>query len=347
MTRENNFDFVRQFAALCVIIGHSESLVGTGHSGFWGVSIQTFGVQIFFAVSGYLVTESWLRGPNVGSFLKKRASRIFPGLATCILLTALVLGPLVTSLSVGTYFSHGGVVQFLKNIVLYPVYFLPGLFETNIYPNAVNGSLWSLPVEFACYIGVISAGLLLGRPRPILAVLIGLAMLFTAEALAGAEPLVLYGSPVRESLAVMPFFVAGSFFRLLGRADIFRADLAVLAVGAVICVTLIAPQFYWLVTWIAVPYLVLCFSLPGLPVLRRFGRLGDPSYGMYLYAFPVQQTLQHLSGNGMSLTGMIAITTIVSVGLGYLSWYFVEKPALSRTRGMSAQIRRETLEIGE
>lgn len=329
--RENNFDFVRQFAALCVIIGHSESLTGSPHSAFWGVAVSTFGVQIFFAVSGYLVTDSWLRGPQVGSFIKKRAGRIFPGLAVCTLLSALVLGPLVTSLSVADYFAHPGTLKYLKNIALYPVYFLPGLFETNIYPNAVNGSLWSLPVEFACYIGVIAAGLLLRRPLPVVALLIGIVMLLTSQALSGSTHVV-YGSPLRESLSVMPLFVAGSFFRLLKRPDLFRADLAVLAVGLVIAVGLIAPQYYWLVTWVAVPYLVLCFCLPGLPVLRRFGRFGDPSYGMYLYAFPIQQTLQHISGNSMSLTGMIVLSTIFSVCLGYLSWYLVEKPLLNRIK---------------
>jgi peptidoglycan/LPS O-acetylase OafA/YrhL len=135
--RDNNFDFLRQFAAFCVIVGHSQSLV------------STFGVQIFFAVSGFLVTESWLRGPKIGSFLKKRTSRIFPGLMVCILLTALVMGPLLTRLPVGEYFDHPGTLLYLKNIFLSPVYFLPGLFEGNTYPNAVNGSLWSLPVEFA------------------------------------------------------------------------------------------------------------------------------------------------------------------------------------------------------
>jgi peptidoglycan/LPS O-acetylase OafA/YrhL len=345
MRRENNFDFVRQFAALCVIIGHSETLTGAPHSGFWGVSVSTFGVQIFFAVSGYLVTDSWLRGPHVGSFIKKRAGRIFPGLAVCVLLTAFVLGPLVTSLSVESYFAHAGTVQFLKNIALYPVYFLPGLFEYNTYANAVNGSLWSLPVEFACYIGVISAGLLLVRPLPVVALLIGIVMVFTAEALSGSDPIVVYGSPVRESLTVIPFFVSGSFFRLLKSPDLFRADMAVLAVGLVIFVNLIAPQYYWLLTWFIVPYLVLCFCLPGLPILRRFGRFGDPSYGMYLYAFPIQQMLQHFSGNSMSLTGMIVISTICSVCLGYLSWYLVEKPLLTRIKRGDRKV--SSMNVGE
>jgi peptidoglycan/LPS O-acetylase OafA/YrhL len=331
--RDNNFDFLRQFAAFCVIVGHSQSLVGAPHSAFWGVSVSTFGVQIFFAVSGFLVTESWLRGPKIGSFLKKRTSRIFPGLMVCILLTALVMGPLLTRLPVGEYFDHPGTLLYLKNIFLSPVYFLPGLFEGNTYPNAVNGSLWSLPVEFACYIGVIAAGLVLRRPMPLVAFGIGLGMVVLAEAiLAGREPMAFFGSPVRESLAIMPFFVAGSFFRLIQRPGLFRADLAVLAVGVVIAVDQMAPQLYWLVTWFAVPYLVLSFGLSSLPVLRRFGRFGDPSYGMYLYAFPIQQTLQHLSGNSMSLAGMIWITTLFSVLLGLLSWHLIEKPVLDRVK---------------
>lgn len=331
--RDNNFDFLRQFAAFLVIVGHSQSLIGAPHSAFWGVSVSTFGVQIFFAVSGFLVTESWLRGPHVGGFLKKRASRIFPGLIICTLLTALVMGPLLTRLPLGEYFDHPGTLLYLKNAFLSPVYFLPGLFEGNTYPNAVNGSLWSLPVEFACYIGVIVAGLVLRRPMPVVAFAIGLGMVVLAEGyLAGREPMAVFGSPVRESLAIMPFFVAGSFFRLILRPGLFRADLAVLAVGIVIAVDLTRPDLYWLVTWFAVPYLVLSFGLSALPVLRRFGRFGDPSYGMYLYAFPIQQTLQHLSGNGMGLAGMIWVTTFFSVLLGLLSWHLIEKPVLDRVK---------------
>lgn len=331
--RENNFDFLRQFAAFLVIVGHSQSLVAAPHSAFWGVSVSTFGVQIFFAVSGFLVTESWLRGPKLGSFLKKRVSRIFPALFVCTLLTAVILGPLLTRLTVEDYFAHPGTLLYLKNAFLSPVYFLPGVFENNTYPNAVNGSLWSLPVEFACYIGVIAAGLLLRRPVPVVALAIGLGMILLAEAvLAAREPMAVFGSPVRESLAIMPFFVAGSFYRLIQRPGMFRADLAVLAVGIIITVDLLAPQYYWLVTWFAVPYLALSFGLSSLPVLRRFGRFGDPSYGMYLYAFPIQQTLQQLSGNGMTLAGMIWLTTLFSVLLGLLSWHIVEKPVLNRMR---------------
>lgn len=331
--RKNNFDFLRQFAAFLVIVGHSQSLIGVPPSGVWGVSISTLGVHIFFAVSGFLVTESWLRDSRLGSFFIKRTSRIFPGLIVCTLLTAFVMGPLLSYLSVIEYLSHPGTLLFLKNAFLSPVYSLPGVFEKNTYPNAVNGSLWSLPVEFACYIGVILAGLVLRRPMPVVALAIALVMLFLAQSyLAGHQPIVVYGSPVRESLMIMPFFVAGAFFRLILRPGMFRADLAVLAVGVVIAVNLIVPQFYWLVTWFAFPYLVLCFGLSSLPVLSRFGRLGDPSYGMYLYAFPIQQSLQHLSGNGMSVVGMILWTTLLSVFLGLMSWHLVEKPVLERVK---------------
>lgn len=158
--------------------------------------------------------------------------------------------------------------------------------------------------------------------------------------LAGRDPLAIYGSPVRESLAIIPFFLAGSFFRLFFRPGMFRADLAVCAVGVIIAIDLIAPHFFWLVTWFTVPYLVICFGMSSLPFLRRFGRFGDPSYGMYLYAFPIQQTLQHLTGNGMSLAGMVWWTTLFSVILGALSWHLVEKPVLDRVkrggRGASA-----------
>ena len=332
--RHNNFDFLRQFAAFLVIVGHSQSLIGAPHSAFWGVSVSTFGVQIFFAVSGYLVTESWLRTPSMAFFLRKRGFRIFPGLVVCTLLTAFVMGPAMTRLPVDEYFSHPGTFQFLKNALLYPVYFLPGLFEANIYPNAVNGSLWSLPVEFACYIGVLAAGAILRRPLPAVAILVGTIIVLSSHVgLNGREPVVIWGSPLRESLEVMPFFVGGAFFRLILKPGLFQPSLVVLAVAAIIAADILMPGKFWTVTWLAVPYIVLSFGLSELPLLRRSGRFGDPSYGMYLYAFPIQQCLQQITENGMTLWSMIVLTTVLSAALGYASWHLIEKPVLVRMKG--------------
>lgn len=337
--RDNNFDFLRQFAAFLVIVGHSESLTGSSHSGFWGVSVSTFGIQVFLAVSGYLVTESWMNSRNLSTFIRKRISRIFPGLIVCILLTTFVLGPSLTSLTAKEYFSHDGTYLYLNNILLYPVYSLPGVFESNTYPNAVNGSLWSLPVEFACYIVIASVGLLLGRQSPLFAIISSFVMIIYANlVLVSHSPVVIWGSPLREAFEVMPFFFAGCFFRLLPNGVVFRTDLVIIAVACLTAVSLLRPELHWCINWILVTYVILCFGVSRSPVIGGVGRWGDPSYGMYLYAFPIQQTLQYLSGNQMTLSGMVWITTALSILIGYMSWHLVEKYFLHRTSRQTKEV---------
>jgi peptidoglycan/LPS O-acetylase OafA/YrhL len=146
------FDLVRLFGAILVIFGHSYPLTGVAGPGLAANGVATIGVKIFFVVSGYLIAQSWLRDPNLPRFLIRRCLRIFPALIVLIFVTTFIVGPLLSRLPASEYFTHPETYNYLQNILLYINYFLPGVFEKNIYPNAVNGSLWSLPAEFSMYI---------------------------------------------------------------------------------------------------------------------------------------------------------------------------------------------------
>lgn len=331
--RDNNFDFLRQFAAFLVILGHSQSLVGVPQYGLWGHGIATVGVLIFFALSGYLITQSWERDPAYISFLVKRSLRIFPALGLCVLLTALALGPVLTTLPVGEYFSHPGTQDYLWNIVLFPTYFLPGLFTNNTYPHAVNGSLWSLPVEFACYmlIAFIAFGRRSARALPIL--LTG-CLLFAVSIwyfnVYQGQQIVWWGTDLGQATLIMPFFMTGAFLCAMRDRIPLRWDVALAMVFGLVSLTVLAPGFpIQQITWIFVPYIVLTVGWMSTPLLRRFGRFGDPSYGMYLYAFPVQQTVIYLRGNDIDYVTLTIITTIISAVLGFLSWHLLERPVLA------------------
>ena len=112
--------------------------MGLGHP-----KILTVGVMIFFSISGYLITESWQWNPKLVAFFVKRALRIFPALIVCVSVTACIIGAAATNLSLRDYFSHPAFPLYFRNIALLISYFLPGVFEDNIYKNAVNGSLWT------------------------------------------------------------------------------------------------------------------------------------------------------------------------------------------------------------
>ena len=339
-SRDNNFDFLRQFAAFLVILGHSQSIVGQPQYGLWGHGIATIGVLIFFGLSGYLVTMSWMREPSYLSFFVKRSLRIFPALILCVLLSALVLGPLLTTLPLATYFDNAIFKLYFNNIILKPHYNLPGVFTENIYPNAVNGSLWSLPVEYACY--MLIALIALGRARisaiAVVAVTLGLFATWRwYTQIYDGPQIVIWASDLGHSASIMPFFMVSALLCILRDKIAFRWDVALVFV-----LILSGLQHLWpvvpvhLVTWIFVPYIVLTIGWASTPVLRRFGRFGDPSYGMYLYAFPVQQTLVYLSDNQIGFVALTVWTTLIVVVLGLLSWRLLEKPALSLKSRVSA-----------
>ena len=156
----NNLTALRWFAACLVLYGHAFVFLGLPEPLFlqW-VPMGPLGVYIFFAISGYLVAQSWQRDPNVPRFLAKRALRIFPGLLVCTLLSVLVLGPWLTTLDMATYWRNEHTRGYFTNVALYMTYHLPGVFAQNKLPHAVNGSLWSLPVEFFMYLLLAFLGL--------------------------------------------------------------------------------------------------------------------------------------------------------------------------------------------
>ena len=329
-SRDNNFDFLRVFAALMVIYGHGWILSSDTAPGLWGVPFARIGLDIFFSISGYMVTGSWLRAPNLRVFLAKRALRIFPGLIACVLFTTYVMGACVTQLPLTRYLSDPGTWRYLSNIVLHSTLYLPGVFDGLRMGGPVNGSLWSLFPEVLCYLTVPLFGLAALRLR--------LAMLGLGGVLAGGfglwlfygyegEALVLNGADVKYMLVQVPFFFVGALYCLLDeRFDgLFRTDFAMLGFTLN---WMVSSWYGWWnipVEWFTLPYVVLCFGRLAMPVLRRAGRFGDLSYGLYLYAFPMQQVIVATmpSNEHPILTCML-----LTVPLAALSWHLVEAPAL-------------------
>ena len=329
--RHNNFDALRLIAALMVIHGHGMDLVGLPATGLWNLPYHRVGLNMFFSISGYLVTGSWERAPRLRSFLRKRALRIFPGLAACVLLTALLLGPLVTTASWPHYFAAGGLL-YLTNAVLFLQLYLPGVFAHDADGGAVNGSLWSLAPEFCCYLTV---PLLAGAPRRL-----RLASLLVLAGAAGAESIAIFAgllAPLpliwdidpKYALAEFPFFAVGGILALLERdartpAALWRADLCLVFLIANSCISAWFGSADLPVEWLTLPYLVVCFGRMALPVLSRAARWGDASYGTYLYAYPLQKLVLLLLPRDPF---PVLTCAAASICAGLLSWHLVERPA--------------------
>ena len=121
--------------------------------------------KIFFLIGGFLIAKSWEFTILIGTVYDERVFRIFPALIAFTLVAAYVIGPILSTLTINEYFQSPLVRNYLRNILLFPAYSLPGVFETNPYPNAVNGSLWTLPIEFAMYILVPIILILAGKKK--------------------------------------------------------------------------------------------------------------------------------------------------------------------------------------
>lgn len=338
--RDNDFDAVRLLAALAVLVGHAWALTGTpGVPVVAGIRIFDLGVDVFFCLSGYLIATSWMRSPRVVPYLLRRVFRIFPALILVVLVAVLVLGPLVTTLSAREYFATPATWGYLVNLALVAVYRLPGVFETNPVHGVVNGSLWTLGPEFLCYLAVLAVGLIAIRmPRPGRVRLLAVAVLGVAIAVAQSIPGV---APAwtDDILRVVVFFAGGAVLAELARAGMLHRALRLPIVLAALVAWLVAGSLApagWAtpIAWVALPFLVVGLGSRSTPGVRRAARFGDVSYGLYLWGFPVQQTVVLLAP-GLPLAVDIPVVAALTGALALGSWWALERRALGAGRRLS------------
>jgi len=332
--RRNNFDALRLAAAVLVIFGHSFAITsGTlADEPLWRFSRQQFhsgmlAVRIFFIISGFLIAASYLRLGRLGDFARNRALRIFPGLVAAVLVTVLVIGPLATSLPLGDYFRDPRTGAYFKTLTLRlhgANDRLPGVFEGNPLAASVNGSLWTLFYEVVCYALAAAMGVLgLLRKRVMLPVFMA-AMLVRPLILALAPASSLLGG---ESLHLGQAFVAG-MLAYVGRDSIpISGRLALLAAGGLVAGT--ALGLGNLLVPVLGTYLVLVLAYSPSISLHDVARRGDYSYGLYIYAFPVQQLIVQAAGRPMSHTLNFLAAVPATLLLATLSWHMVEKRFLA------------------
>ncbi|MET0133879.1 MAG: acyltransferase [Kibdelosporangium sp.] len=326
---------VRLIAAFLVIVDHSMPLTGSKYGSVlpsWlGIDLGNTTVAAFMAMSGYLVTRSWQRDPSVVRFTARRLLRIMPGLVLAITLTVFLLGPLLTVAP--DYFHNPDTWTYLtKNVQVFPQqYVLPGVFTDVPFPGAVNGSLWTLPIELLGYLLVIVLGLLGAlRWRP-LAVLTAAAagtlffLVATGTADLGKTVLLVVTTALFEYLTV---FCVGVVMYL------YRERIQFTWYGVAICACVeLALNGEWpnaLARMVTVPYLVFTIAerLPRRSWLPP--SLTMASYGTYLYGFPTAQIVIQAGARSPLLVSLLAVP--IAFGLGLLSWHLVEKPAMKLRR---------------
>jgi peptidoglycan/LPS O-acetylase OafA/YrhL len=324
--RPSGFDYLRIGLALSVIFIHVPQVVYGWDVSYpfwmpWLRPVSAVVVPMFFALSGFLVAGSMLRSKTLVTFFGLRILRIAPALSVEVTLSALILGPIFTNLSLKEYFTDPLFFRYFYNLIGHVQFSLPGVFASNPFPDQVNSQLWTIPPELKCYIlmGILSL-VLAFRNRWYL---LGLAVAFNALAVVfyhGTEP----GRINVPPIAIVGAFLAGVVLFM------FREKIAanfVLFAGCLIgCIALLyVPGGDY---WIAFPVAYVTVYLGTFNPVRHGGDYADYSYGIYLYGFPIQQAVTALTGDHRSwyldLCFVLPITFVVAA----LSWRLIERPAL-------------------
>ncbi len=332
---KNNFDFLRFILAFTVILSHIIDLSHNEAISFLRPYFDSYiSVTGFFTISGFLISKSFVRTPDLKDYFKKRANRLLPAYIT-MLLVCIVLLVGMSNLSAATYFTSPELYKyFFCNLVflnfLQPC--LPGVFEHN-HLCTVNGALWTIKVEVTFYLIVpILITLLNKTPRKLLA-LSAIYIGSIAYKIILEHQFEVTGNKIFDTLshqlpAFMSYFACGIAMHYFGNWLLARKN----------ALFVIALSTFLLEYWLNVEYLrpaalsgIIFFFAFSLKSLNNFGKYGDFSYGIYIYHFPIIQTFIALGlfekyNPWLVSAGIITIVLLLAV----ISWHVLEKQFLQR-----------------
>ncbi len=322
-TRSNNLNLVKFIAALFVIISHAYPLCkGAEYNDILSdlsrnsIAFGSLAVAIFFMSSGFFVTKSLLKSKDSKKYLHNRFIRIFPPLWFTLIVCILVCGLFFSTYSLGKYFLSSDFFKYCLNFILIPIHNLPGVFMNNIYPGVINGPLWTLPIEFVCYLVLLLAyklNLVNKKSYKYVALLVIVAFVGI-----NLIPLSIKGY-------IQPCFLFfwGSFYWIY--RDKITMNNTYFLISLVAFVLLIVLGYGQVASFLFVPYLTLyiAFCLPQCS--NRLASLGNLSYDIYLCGWPIQQMVISLFGGSMLVGMNILISIPLSILVGYITYSLVEK----------------------
>ncbi len=310
---------------IMVIYSHAYALSDRGlHDPVWRCTKGDFtagsmAVSFFFFVSGFFITKSLLGGPEFRTFFKKRALKIFPSLIFVTVVTVFVLGPFVTSLTIGEYFSNSDTYLYLLNCFGILRHDLPGVFENNVYNSTVNGALWTIPVELVCYV----------------CSYVGNKSGFLNKKYFGWIAFAVFSVYVLDGWVHILPGLAGSFllallFYCIGTAAYLYDEYIDLKVSyvfvalALLLLSMVLPSLFRAVYVFAMPYISLwLFRGVNIPVNEKMSRIGNISYPVYLCGFPIQQTIVWIYGGRMDHKVNFLLSLFFAIVIGTAVYFAV------------------------
>ena len=327
--RLNNLNLIRLVLASVVILSHSYVLLNQfseepqHHLLHFG-DLGGTAVFSFFFISGFLILRSAIHHKDPANFIAARILRIFPGLIATVLLCTFVLGPIFTKILLTNYFNSKATYSYMSAVALHhgnPNQ-LPGLFEENFVAHAVNGPLWTLSSEWTMYM-VALIGCLIFRWRMIFphtarswALLSG-AVLFTIQ---------MFPLPLQYAAPWIAFFILGAACYLFRARIKLSPPLAISLLLADLFLLRFLPHAGKPLFPFVLGYFLLVVGFHPELYVQGFHRVGDFSYGLYIYAWPVQQILAQRVNFPLLL---FVYSYAFTLPLAVLSWYLIESPCLS------------------
>lgn len=329
--KPSGFDYMRLIFSICIIFSHAKIICyGAIEGNRLGYGYMDYGLRFvvpaFFALSGFLVAGSLERSRTMLNFVGLRVFRIIPALFVEVILSALILGPLCTTLPLHEYYTDPEFRLYFLNILGYIHYNLPGVF-LNHPSGTVNIQLWTIPYELICYM-ILSVFAVLGifKNRKSLLIVVSLCLLM--QILNSA-----LHPDKDENLMISEGFLP--VFCFISGVVLYRWRDKI-AWSGILCATMIA--LVWVICAFlsdirlcALPlsYVTIYFGLFN-PPRNRILLSGDYSYGIYLYGWPLQQALLEVSPIfqewRMNFIGAAVCASLLAV----FSWWAVERPVLSR-----------------
>jgi peptidoglycan/LPS O-acetylase OafA/YrhL len=332
------FDYLRIGLALAVLVWHSDILSSgsaalyharwSGHFRFLLAMI----LPVFFALSGFLVAGSFAR-TRLHQFVALRALRLIPALAFEVTLSALILGAFFTTLSLRDYLTNPELASYFGNIVGLVHFTLPGVFEHNPAARVINSQLWTIPFELECYLSLVllSLSTVLRDRRALVALVVLFSLVATARAFS-VDPISPIG-PIPGRALVVSFLAGVSLY--LYRDRIPYSPALGLVAGAVGAVLMQFPNACYLAAF-PVAYLSVWLGLMRPPKIP----FGDLSYGIYLFHFPIEQSIMQVFPGVGGWWQLTVIALPPTALCAWLSWNLVEHPVLSRKKHVLAAVDR-------
>jgi peptidoglycan/LPS O-acetylase OafA/YrhL len=340
--KANNLNLLRFLFASAVIFSHCYLLlrlddVEPMHALVKYTDLGRAAVFGFFFISGYLIVKSALRWSSPEQYIASRVLRIFPGLAAVILLCAFVLGPLVTTLPLREYLLHPCMYSFLTQIWMHHMQLsLPGVFSDGRVSSVVDGALWTLPIEWMLYMATMLVCLAVQWRSSTIYLSARTWAVVVASLVLTAQMM-----PLQWNFAWgwTKIFFMGAMCYLLRKWVLLSLPLA----AFILCLDLYLMRSASMMGYRLFPYVLGYFVLtlgyhPAIHI-KGFHRFGDYSYGLYIYAFPLQQLLLTRFHNPLTY---FAATYPLTLLAAVCSWHFVEEPSIELKHKIKHQLKSET-----